>query len=318
MVAMGTSFADQAWGRESAVYRVAGVINVIGSWLLTALVAFSSSAIMATILYFAGIPGFFALAALAAFLLIRSHLVFRKKSKEDASTNQFLSAEIVDIHEAIEESKNGTIRNLKTVRNATVHILQALSTEKKELLEKPNSDIKKLREQNDKLHGKIVKHIRKLEKGRLAAGRLYLLVFDLMQDLYQSSDLISHACTNHIHNHHPLPKKEFLSSLSVIEKELGDYADSVMEQIAMLDFKNAHQSEEKKIKIQATINEVLDTQIVAIQKGDLGSRMGLLQTRLLIELRDIVIAIHNIGGLYQEYSKPVPQRVITKETTTTA
>jgi phosphate/sulfate permease len=318
MVAMGTSFADQAWGRESAVYRVAGVINVIGSWLLTALVAFSSSAIMATILYFAGIPGFFALAALAAFLLIRSHLVFRKKSKEDASTNQFLSAEIVDIHEAIEESKNGTIRNLKTVRNATVHILQALSTEKKELLEKPNSDIKKLREQNDKLHGKIVKHIRKLEKGRLAAGRLYLLVFDLMQDLYQSSALISHACTNHIHNHHPLPKKEFLSSLSVIEKELGDYADSVMEQIAMLDFKNAHQSEEKKIKIQATINEVLDTQIVAIQKGDLGSRMGLLQTRLLIELRDIVIAIHNIGGLYQEYSKPVPQRVITKETTTTA
>jgi hypothetical protein len=109
-----------------------------------------------------------------------------------------------------------------------------------------------------------------------------------------------------------------LSALSVIEKELGDYADSVMEQIAMLDFKNAHQTEEKKIKIQSTINDVLDTQIIAIQKGDLGSRMGLLQTRLLIELRDIVVAIHNIGGLYQEYSKPIPQRVITKETTTTA
>ena len=50
MVAMGTSLADKAWGSDSAVYRVAGVINVIGGWLLTALIAFTASGVIATIL----------------------------------------------------------------------------------------------------------------------------------------------------------------------------------------------------------------------------------------------------------------------------
>jgi hypothetical protein len=54
MVAMGTSLADRAWGTESAVYRIAGVINVIGGWFFTALSAFVAAAIFASIIYFGG------------------------------------------------------------------------------------------------------------------------------------------------------------------------------------------------------------------------------------------------------------------------
>jgi phosphate/sulfate permease len=74
MVAMGSSFADQAWGRESAVYRVAGVINVIAGWLVTAVVALLASGLLAFIMYYTGNAGFIALTVAAAFLLIRSHL----------------------------------------------------------------------------------------------------------------------------------------------------------------------------------------------------------------------------------------------------
>nr|HPI80404.1 inorganic phosphate transporter [Cyclobacteriaceae bacterium] len=78
MVAMGTSFADQAWGRESAVYRVAGVINVIAGWLTTALVAFTACGFFALILYKTGMVGVFALVAVAVFLLVRSHILFKR------------------------------------------------------------------------------------------------------------------------------------------------------------------------------------------------------------------------------------------------
>ncbi|MGE0773157.1 MAG: inorganic phosphate transporter [Cyclobacteriaceae bacterium] len=317
MVAMGTSFADQAWGRESAVYRVAGVLNVIGSWLLTALVAFSASGIMALVLYFFGVPGFFALTAVAAFLLIRSHVVFRKKSQEEAIANQFLSEDIVDIHQAIEESKSATVKNLKTVRNLTVQNLQALAKEKGKALAKTKSEIDKLRSQNEKLHGKIVKHIKKLEKGRLAAGRLHLLVFDLVQDLYQSSNLISEVCTNHVINHHPPPHKAYLSGLRIIETQFGNFCDSVMEQIATLDFANGPKANELHQRVKSAMDQMIDQQIIDIQKGDLGSRMGLLQTRLLLELRDMVAAFKEIYDLYSNYSKPTPREEMVAELTGT-
>ena len=81
MVAMGASLADRAWGAESAVYRVAGVMNVIGGWFLTALSALLVSGVMAFVFYRWGIPAIAALFVLAALLFIRSQLRFMRKKK---------------------------------------------------------------------------------------------------------------------------------------------------------------------------------------------------------------------------------------------
>lgn len=81
MVAMGTSLADKAWGRESAPYRVAGVLNVIGGWLMTALIAFTAAAIFAFILFKLKLVGIILVVALAIFALIRSHFAFKRKEK---------------------------------------------------------------------------------------------------------------------------------------------------------------------------------------------------------------------------------------------
>lgn len=83
MVGMGSSLADRAWGRESAVYRVTGVVSVIGGWFITAGAAFILASTVATIMYFGGLPAMFIMIAIVAYLLIHSHLRYNKKQKED-------------------------------------------------------------------------------------------------------------------------------------------------------------------------------------------------------------------------------------------
>ena len=89
MVAMGTSLADRAWSRESAVFRVTGVLSVIGGWFVTAGVAFATCALVCLTLYFGGFIAMIAFMALAVFLLILSNIQYARKAKkaspEDAS-----------------------------------------------------------------------------------------------------------------------------------------------------------------------------------------------------------------------------------------
>ncbi len=93
MVAMGSSLADRAWGRESAVYRVTGVVSVIGGWFITAGAAFILCFLIAMLMHIGGFVAACVLMALAVFLLIRSNINYRKKAEEekgDVTFNQMM------------------------------------------------------------------------------------------------------------------------------------------------------------------------------------------------------------------------------------
>jgi len=83
MVAMGSSLADRAWGRDSAVFRITGVLSVIGGWFLTAGVAFTISFFVALIIYYGGTVAIVVLISLAVLTLLRSHVLFGKKKKSE-------------------------------------------------------------------------------------------------------------------------------------------------------------------------------------------------------------------------------------------
>ncbi|MEQ8425002.1 MAG: hypothetical protein RIA63_09845, partial [Cyclobacteriaceae bacterium] len=236
MVAMGTSFADQAWGRESAVYRVAGVVNVIAGWLTTALVAFTTCGFFALILFKTGPVGIAVLVAVAGFLLIRSHIVFRKRTNEEESGNKFLPASIINNQQVIDESKINTAKNLKTVLKVSSLSIKSLLSEDKEALVKSRKEIQKLKSQNEKLHNKIIKYVKKIEKGKVATGRLYILVFDLVQDLYQSAYLLNEVCANHAINHHSPPKKKYVQAFNDLIKDLTELINMSTHSIENLNF----------------------------------------------------------------------------------
>ena len=83
MVGMGSSLADRAWGRESAVYRVTGVVSVVGGWFITAGAAFIIAALVSTIMNYGGLVAMYIMIALVIYLLIRSHVAYNKKKSEE-------------------------------------------------------------------------------------------------------------------------------------------------------------------------------------------------------------------------------------------
>lgn len=303
MVAMGSSFADQAWGRESAVYRVAGVMKVIAGWLVTAVIAFTSSALLVFILYKTGAPGVFVLVALALFLLIRSHVLFTHKANKETSDNRVFSSELESLSQAIDESKEETVKNLRLANKVYSNSIDALAKERKSTIDKSLEKIQQLRLQNSKVQNKIIKYVRKMPKRNLAASRLYILMFDYMQDLYQSIQLVNESCIDHLSNFHSQPSRDYLKASNDIEKALSIYITLVADGIATSIFKNSDTITEQYNTLYAIINRSIDNVIVEIQKEDVGNRIGQLQMKLLLEARDILTTIRNMYLLYHDYHK---------------
>lgn len=89
MVAMGTSLADRAWGRESAIFRITGVISVVGGWFITAGVAFIGAALVASLMYWGGAWAMIPIGVVALALIIRSNLRYKAKKQEDETDTLF-------------------------------------------------------------------------------------------------------------------------------------------------------------------------------------------------------------------------------------
>jgi len=102
MVAMGTSLSDQAWGRESAVYRVNGVLTVVGGWFFTAMMAFTVSSLFALAIFFGKTPVVVVLVCLAAGLVIRTQLFHRDREKDEQADDVFNLRKIKDAPAAID------------------------------------------------------------------------------------------------------------------------------------------------------------------------------------------------------------------------
>ena len=118
MVAMGSSLADRAWGRETAVYRITGVLSVIGGWFITAGAAFSICFVVALLIYWGGIPALAAMIGLAIYSLVRSHIAYKKKQRK----------------EALQEEVNTTVAKLRKA-TSTVEALRLFREHSREELE---------------------------------------------------------------------------------------------------------------------------------------------------------------------------------------
>lgn len=98
MVAMGSSLADRAWSRESAVFRITGVLTVVGGWFLTAGVAFTACFLVATLMNFGGMPAIIILVVLAVYAIIHSQRRYAKKQKEEKN-GDLLFTEMLTTHD---------------------------------------------------------------------------------------------------------------------------------------------------------------------------------------------------------------------------
>ena len=155
MVAMGSSLADRAWGAESAVYRVAGVINVIGGWFFTAFIAFVASAFIAYLINL-NVKLMTPILLLVAFtLLIRNYLAHKKKSTKAKEEDSLVKAESSSVQGVIHESADNIANVVKRGNKIYTNAVNGLAKQDLNALKKNKRQITKLSNEVDELRDHI-------------------------------------------------------------------------------------------------------------------------------------------------------------------
>ena len=297
MVAMGSSFADQAWGRESAVYRVAGVLRVIGGWLLTALLAFGGSAIVGVILFTTGVWGVVGLACFAFFLLIKSHIQF-KRNEEKAKTATPVFKYSADSNEWIKEHRKEMIVSFQNVEDILKTCIQSLHNSEVKQLKKIKNKLNEMIEQNSKLNDRLIKYIRNLDGASSSVAKNYVLIFDRMQNIHQSCLLVSEVCVRHVSNHHQLPDKAYHDALNQLRREFNNFVRAVIVMFQSPERVNLYAMKGQRAELKDRIEKILEEQIYLLKKGKIGNRLGLLQVRIVLEIHDIIREMEEIANMF--------------------
>ena len=192
MVAMGTSLADRAWGSESAVYRVAGVLNVIGGWFFTAFIAFIGCGIMAFLINLGG-PSAVAILLFLALIILAKNYISHKKDVDQVNSEDVLSlAESRSIQGLIIESSKIVSKASKKIKNIFINSIDGLATQNLSGLKANKKAVKILSEQIDNLRNDLFYFIKNLDESTIkGASNFYINVLGSLEDIAQSLEYIS-------------------------------------------------------------------------------------------------------------------------------
>lgn len=220
MVAMGSSLADKAWGRESAVFRITGVISVIGGWFITAGAAFILCFFVALAMSLGGLTMASILIALSIVLLVRSNIKYKKKQAEekgDVVFNQMITSE--DNAETFrlltQHIRQGQSRFLDFVNVNYLNVTEGFISEDLSRLQKAESAMRKERQELKQRRRKEMLGLRRIDPGvAIEKSTWFHLGVNSCEDMLYSLRRISDPCEEHIDNSFvPLEKdriKEFL------------------------------------------------------------------------------------------------------------
>ena len=300
MVAMGSSLADRAWGRESAVYRVAGVINVIGGWFLTAITAFIAAAIVAYLIRFdmLMIP---VLLAVVALLIGRNTLIHRRKKKEVKKQVSIERSELITINGVIEESADHISEVAARVNKLYTNVVDDLAKHDLNKLRKTDKHVGKLNDEIDDLKDGVFYFIKSLDETSVQASRFYIMVLGYLQDVAQSISYISRASYKHVNNNHKNLKKPQLKDLKEIDNELTVLLNKVSDVFANRTFDDLDVVLTQK---QALLNDVstsIENQVARIRTDETSPKNTTLYFSVLLETKDLIAALMSLLQTYEEF-----------------
>jgi len=300
MVAMGTSLADRAWGRESAVYRVAGVINVVGGWFLTAITAFLAAALVAYLISWdmVMIP---VLLVLVAFLIGRNTIIHRKKSKEVKEQQYIERAELITINGVIEESADHISEVANRVNKLYTNVVNDLSNHDLNKLRKTDKHVGKLNDEIDGLKDGVFYFIKSLDDTSVQASRFYILVLGYLQDVAQSISYISRASFKHVNNNHKNLKKDQISDLKEIDNQLSDLLTKVSTIFEHRSFDDLDPILVEKQALLQDVSASIEKQVTRIRQEESSPKNTTLYFSILLETQDLITALMSLLQTYEEF-----------------
>jgi phosphate/sulfate permease len=290
MVTMGTSLADGAWGRESAVYRVTGVLSVIGGWFLTAATAFTVSFLIAMIIYHSGMIGVFVLIAIAAAIVFRTHIIHKKRSIAKEQKESCLeSNEPINGSNIITKCASTVTDILEEIPKAFNMVTKGLE---KESLNKLKGEARKAKRLNKKakyLKGNIYLTIEKLEEDSIDTGHFYVQVLDYLREITRSVYFVTKIAADHVDNNHKGLLVDQVDELNKINVELKDFYQNIIENIKNNRYTDLDHILDQQTKIINIIEQTKKAQVKRIKNQLSGTKNSLMYLDILNELKNIIL-----------------------------
>jgi phosphate/sulfate permease len=308
MVAMGSSFADRAWDRESAVYRVAGVFNVIGGWFVTAIVAFTMASIVAFLLKVGEVFSFIGLIVLLGILLYRSSRRHAKKTKEEAELLKLKREDIVTINEIISESSDQISRVIKNTNLIFSDVIDNLGLQDLGKLKENKKALKKLEKEVDELKGNVYYFIKNLDETSVEASKFYIMILGYLQDMIQSLSFITQNSYAHINNNHKQLKFNQIRDLKSVDVEIQKLFDEIETIFKENTFEMLDGVLKRKSDIVDQVSQLIQKQIERIRTVETSPKNSKLYFALLLETNDLIKATMNLLELFKEFNQHAKNR----------
>jgi phosphate/sulfate permease len=304
MVAMGTSLADRAWGRESAVYRIAGVLNVIGGWFFTAFSAFVASGIIAYLIYLGEAPMIAILLLITILLLARNYLSYKKKSNNTHLKDGLIKAESKTVQGIIQESANHISNVVSRTNKIYSNMLNGLATEDLSKLKKSRKGVEKLNKEVDELRDDIFYFIKNLDETSVLGSNFYIIILGYLQDVAQSLDFLAKTSYKHVNNNHKSLKFSQIKDLQDIDNLFESLLNEIEAIFNNREFEKLGDIINRKQKTQHDLALKITSQINRTRtEDDVSPKNTALHFSLLLETKDLVSAIMNlIEEYYNSYN----------------
>ena len=307
MVAMGTSLSDRAWGSESAVYRVAGVLNVIAGWFGTALIAFTAAGLIAYLINISELM-IAVLLFFAILLLVRNYIKGNKeKEKENTVEEILVQAESSSLQGVINESAKNISKLTNRSSKIFNNVIKGLSSHDLTELKKNKDQIAKLSKEVDNLKDKLFFFIRNLDESSLSASNFYINLLGSLQDITQSIEYISKISHKHINNNHRKLTLNQIRDLLAIEEVMSELFETVSSTFKNKSFNDIETINLTKNKTIGLLEEKIQSQISRTRTLEEKSpKNTTLYFSILQESKDLMKALTSlIEDYYLSYDKTV-------------
>ena len=299
MVAMGTSLSDRAWGSESAVYRVAGVLNVIGGWFFTAFIAFTAAGVIAFLIHLGGPTAIAILIFTALLILGRNYVSHRKELEEEKNSEALTKAESKSIQGVIDESSSNMSKASKKIKKIYSQSIQGLAKGDLSALKKNRKAVSKYSEEVDDLRNDLFYFIKNLDEETIkGASNFYINVLAYMQDIAESLQYISKITYKHINNNHTGLTFNQIRELQEIDSELNNLYNEIQFIFSNENLKELNKVIDKKQELYSSLKEKIDIQIARTKKDESSPKNTTLYFSILIESKDLVEKTMNLLEMY--------------------
>ncbi len=292
MVSMGSSLADRAWGRDSAVYRITGVMVVVTGWFVTAFAGITLAFLCGLLLMWGGWIALAGLSLLCGYILCHN-LIFKKKDKNQDATEELISEETPE-EDVLYTCTQEVCVMMEQVSSIYNHMLVALFTENRHLLKETMNESDRIYELANQRKHHVLKTLKKLQAQKIETGHFYIQIVDYLTEVSKALIHCTRPAYNHIENHHKGFTKEQIMDL----KEVNDGVDAIFgkinEMLREKDFSELNEVLRMRDNLFTVIAEAIKNQIRRLQSEKMSTKASALYLNILTETKTMVLQSRNL------------------------